>query len=79
MQAALSCLKPRGIWVLPKSDDWLLCAPKKEQAIQDTDTLLAHIVMLYIMVNSEKSSLTLEQATQFIGVKLVSLRILAQV
>lgn len=53
--------------------------PHLREGHSDHIHILAHIVVFLFMLNLEKGFLTLEQATQFIGVNLVSLRILANV
>lgn len=62
-----------SIRIRPYLDNWLLSVPTKEQAIWNTFTLIAHIMVLNFTVNA----LVLKQATQFTCVKLASLRMLA--
>lgn len=68
--AALSPLQARGIKILPYLDDWLICAPTREQASRDTVTVLEHIDRLGLRVNLDKSNLAPAQRTVFLGVSL---------
>lgn len=68
--AALSPLQARGIKILPYLDDWLICAPTREQASRDTVTVLEHIDRLGLRVNLDKSNLAPAQRTIFLGVSL---------
>ncbi|XP_043992837.1 uncharacterized protein LOC122842759 [Gambusia affinis] len=72
VRAALSPLQARGMKVLPYLDDWLLCAPSREDACRDTSRLLAHVSRLGLKVNLEKSCLIPSQTTTFLGVLLDS-------
>lgn len=65
-----SPLQARGIKILPYLDDWLICAPTREQASRDTVTVLEHIDRLGLRVNLDKSNLAPAQRTVFLGVSL---------
>ncbi|KAK3562325.1 hypothetical protein QTP86_033390 [Hemibagrus guttatus] len=71
VSAALSPLWMRSMRVLPYLDDWLLCAPTRQQAMQDSKLLLRH-VQLFFSVNKKKSCLIPAQTTMFIGMTLNS-------
>ncbi len=70
--AALYPLWSRGIQILPYLDDWMLCAPSKEQAVHGTTLLLEHVQKLGLSVNKAKSCLVLMQTITYIGMLLDS-------
>ena len=72
VSAALSPLQARGLKILPYLDDWLVCAPSREQVVRDTETVLAHIQFLGFKVNHKKSNLQPRQQAEFLGVLLDS-------
>ena len=72
VSAALSPLQARGLKILPYLDDWLVCAPSREQVVRDTETVLAHIQFLGFKVNYKKSNLQPRQQAEFLGVLLDS-------
>lgn len=51
ISAALAPLQLRGIKILPYLDDWLICAPSREQVVRNTEEVLAHIQSLGFTVN----------------------------
>ncbi len=57
MPAALSPIQAQGVHLLPYLDDWLLCAPSREQAIEQTRLLISHLTQLGLKVNFSKSQL----------------------
>ncbi|XP_071400930.1 LOW QUALITY PROTEIN: uncharacterized protein [Centroberyx affinis] len=71
--AALSPLQRAGIKILPYLDDWLVCAPSREQVVQDTEKVLSHVQSLCFKVNLKNSNLGLRQETVFVGLCLNSL------
>ncbi len=68
--AALAPLQAEGLKVLPYLDDWLVCAPSRQRARQDTARLLTHIGRLGLRVNLKKSSLEPSQRITYLGVDL---------
>lgn len=70
--AALAPLQVMGLKILPYLDDWLVCAPTYDQAVRDTQTILAHVGQLGLRVNLPKSNLVPTQETVFLGVALNS-------
>ncbi|KAL0149855.1 hypothetical protein M9458_054903, partial [Cirrhinus mrigala] len=72
VSAALSSLWMRGMRILPYLDDWLLCTPTRQQAMQDSKLLLRHMQKLGFSVNETKSCLIPVQTTVFIGMTLNS-------
>lgn len=62
--------------ILPDFNNWFICAPTKEQAIQDMLTFLTHIIALGLGTY-KINSLVPQQAAQFIHVKLDCVTILA--
>lgn len=52
MNAALSLPWSRGMRILPYLDDWLLCAPTKQQAVHNSKVLLEHIHQLGLTVHA---------------------------
>lgn len=75
--AALSYLQAQGLQILPYIDDWLICAPTRAQAIQDTQTVLNHIGNLGLRVNLKKSNLVPSRDTIFLGVALNTVSMVA--
>ncbi|XP_028302770.1 LOW QUALITY PROTEIN: uncharacterized protein LOC114463422 [Gouania willdenowi] len=78
VSAALAPLQSRGLKVLPYLDDWLICAPSRVQASQDTEHLLSHVARLGLKVNVEKSCLVPSRVTTFIGVLMNSVTMTAK-
>ena len=72
VSAALAPLQARGLKILPYLDDWLICAPSREQVVRDTNTLLAHIQFLGFTVNWKKSNVQPRQQAVFLGIHLDS-------
>ena len=70
MAAALAPLQAQGIKILPYLDDWLICAPSREEAAAQTERLLSHVSRLGLKVNIKKSCLNPSQDTTFIGLAL---------
>ena len=58
---------------MPYLFDWLLCAPSRQQVMQETEVVLAHIQSLGFRVNLKKSNLNPRQVTVFLGIRLDSL------
>ena len=58
---------------MPYLDDWLICAPSRQQVVEDTESVLSHIQSLGFQVNSKKSDLNSRQETSFLGFCLKSL------
>ena len=77
MRAALAPMQARGMQILPYLDDWLVCAPTREQVEQDTATLIHHVTRLGLTVNYKKSCLVPSQSVVFIGLVLDSRLMLA--
>lgn len=75
--AALSPLQARGLKILPYIDDWLVCAPSRDRAVQDTEVVLRHMSQLGLRVNLPKSNLIPSQATVFLGVALDTVAMVA--
>ena len=71
--AALAPLQRRGLRIMPYLDDWLVCAPSRQQVVADTESVLSHIRSLGFQVNSKKSNLNPRQETSFLGLCLNSL------
>ncbi|XP_074492936.1 uncharacterized protein LOC141768506 [Sebastes fasciatus] len=71
--AALSPLQRAGLKILPYLDDWLVCASSREQVMQHTERVLAHVQSLGFRVNLKKSNLEPRQETVFLGLCLNSL------
>ncbi|KAK7907526.1 hypothetical protein WMY93_016138 [Mugilogobius chulae] len=76
--AALSPLQAQGVKILRYLDDWLICSPSYEQAVRDTETVLAHVHRLGLTVNEDKSNLVPAQATVFLGVALDTVAMMAR-
>lgn len=74
---SLPPLMARGIKTRSHRDDRFLCGPTKDHAIWEISTILTHIKVIGLKVNSEKCSLNPKHIAQFIGIKLDSLRMLA--
>lgn len=68
MTAALSPIQAQGVQLLPYLDDWLLCAPFSEQAIEQGNRLISHITQLGLKVTYSKSQLVPCQSVKFIGI-----------
>ncbi|CAM4682246.1 unnamed protein product [Leuciscus chuanchicus] len=67
ISATLAPLQLRGIKILPYLDDWLICAPSREQVISNTEEVLAHIQSLEVFtVNWKKSSIQPQQQVKFL-------------
>uniref|UniRef100_UPI0037E7B013 uncharacterized protein n=1 Tax=Semicossyphus pulcher TaxID=241346 RepID=UPI0037E7B013 len=77
MQAALAPMQATGVQILPYLDDWLICAPTRERAEQDTTALLCHVTRLGLTVNHAKSCLVPSQRIVFIRITLDSCQMLA--
>ncbi|XP_013877945.1 uncharacterized protein LOC106527568 [Austrofundulus limnaeus] len=77
MAAVLHPLQARGLRILPYLDDWLICAPTKDQATADTLKVLSHIDRLGLRVNWEKSNFVPSQEVTFLGIVLNSLTMTA--
>ena len=69
--AALAPLQRRGLRIMPYH--WLVCAPSRQQVVEDTESVLSHIQSLGFQVNSKKSDLNPRQETSFLGLCLNSL------
>ena len=72
MDAALIPLRRRGIRVFNYLDDWLVCAPSESLARSHTEVVLAHLVLLGLHLNAEKSSLVPAQSVEYLGLLLDS-------
>ncbi|XP_020780058.2 uncharacterized protein LOC110159790 [Boleophthalmus pectinirostris] len=72
VSAALSPLQVQGLRILPYLDDWLICAPTRNQVLRDTQTVLRHVSRLGLRVNVAKSCLVPSQVTTFLGMVLDS-------
>ena len=69
---ALLPLQLSGIKILPYLDDWLICAPSRDQVLRDTGLVLSHIQSLGLKVNWMKSNLEPIQQAVFVGLHLDS-------
>ncbi|KAK7925206.1 hypothetical protein WMY93_007516 [Mugilogobius chulae] len=76
--AALAPLQAQCVKILPCLDDWLICSPSYQQAVHDTETVLAHMHRLGLTVNEDKSNLVPAQATVFLGVALDTVAMMAR-
>ncbi len=72
MSVALYPIQAQGVHLLPYLDDWLLCAPSREQAIEQTSLLISHVTQLGLKVNFSKSQLVPCQSVKCIGILLDS-------
>lgn len=77
VQAALEPLQRNGMRILPYLDDLLVCATSPQQAINQARHLLDHTAAVGIAVNWEKCKLVPMQTTNFIGLALNSVTMLA--
>lgn len=73
MDAALIPLCQQGIRIMNYMDDWLICAPTKQQAWSNTKDVLLHLLRLGLMLNKEKSCLTLCRTVLYLGLVLDSM------
>ncbi|CAL9683630.1 unnamed protein product [Knipowitschia caucasica] len=76
--AALSPLQARGLRILPYLDDWLICAPTREQSLRDTQAVIEHVTRLGLRVNLAKSNVVPSQQALFLGMALDSLSMSAR-
>ncbi len=67
VSAALAPLQLQGLKILPYLNDRLICAPSRDQVIQDTERVLTHIQSLRFTVNWKKSNLQPQQQVSFLG------------
>lgn len=72
MAGAFSPIQAQGIQLLPYLDDWLLCAPSREQAIERGIPLNSHVTHLGLKVNHSKSQLVPYQSGKCIAIILNS-------
>lgn len=76
--AALTHPRSRGLKILPYLDDWLICSKSPGAAAQEVSYLLEHAASLGLRVNLAKSDLQPRQTTDFIGITLNSVTMLAR-
>ena len=76
--AALAYPRATGVKILPYLDDWLLCSKSPTGASQEVSRLLEHAASLGLRVNLAKSDLQPRQTTDFIGITLNSVTMLAR-
>ena len=62
---------------MPYLGNWIVCAPSRQQVVEDTESVLSHIQSLGFQVNSKKSDLNPRQETSFLGLCLNSLKMRA--
>lgn len=73
MDASLIPLCQQGIRIMNYMDNWLLCAPTKQQARSNTEDVLLHLLSLGLMLNKEKSCLTPCRMVLYLGLVLDSM------
>ncbi|XP_073692680.1 uncharacterized protein [Garra rufa] len=78
VEAGLAPLSAAGLRILTYIDDWLILADSREEAIQSTARVLAHITALGFRVNVSKSNLTSSQNVIFLGLELNSITMRAR-
>ncbi len=77
VSAALCLLQCVGLKILAYLDDWLICAPSRNQVMKDTEMVFQHVQALGLKVNWDKSNLNPQQQTVFVGISLDSQLIMA--
>ena len=58
---------------MPYLGNWIVCAPSRQQVVEDTVSVLFHFQSLGFQVNLKKSDLNPRQETSFLGLCLNSL------
>ena len=66
-------LQRRGLRIMPYLGNWIVCAPSRQQVVEDTVSVLFHFQSLGFQVNLKKSDLNPRQETSFLGLCLNSL------
>ncbi len=72
VEAALNPMRATGLRVFAYLDDFLLCAPSREEAERDTVTLLNRLSSLGFSINHAKSVLFPTQNIEYLGLEINS-------